>query len=1822
MSTITQLENLRNRLLDLTNRNKLLNFKHTKSASIRIIDELPDQLVETLLADKAMKFISIPDPTESELIAAGYLKYDEENDELIKVNEYPSAEAWAKYIGLDTRYEVPTLNPDSDETPDRHTDFNIQTLFFPDEMDVRLNKVRLTSESAIQEMGANILYLVFGFLEWYESIDSDQKRLAPLYLMPVKLARKLDRRSGKYIFTLKYSGEDILANISLKEKLKRDFGVDIPDLHDEILPESYMKILEEWLGEEGMNRNLSRWKVRRYITLSLLNFSKQLMYLDLDSERWDGDKGILDHRVVKKFLGEGQSQEKEEIAEELYFGEEYDIDNVKNVLITYPIIEDADSSQHSAIIDVIKGKDLIIQGPPGTGKSQTITNLIAAAMFQGKKILFVAEKMAALEVVKRRLDKAGLGDFCLELHSHKSQKKKVLEEIKKRLDKHGTYRHPDEIDLDIARYEELRKKLRTYADLINSEWKNTSITRHKILTAATRYRKSVALPPDQLHSIGYDGNNFDATIQKSLEDDMERFVFVFQSVLEQVDNGIQSHPWFGIENEKLQMFDMPNVRDALTNWNDAIESLVYFIEDLERQLGVSNIDLASTRNETMQLIEDIEKLPFVDENIEFGHLPLLRDSKLKEASEALELYISIEKLIEVLKADLKTEDLTTLDRTEQYRNGIVYLINQLKDSVYLYQIAESIQGLNALKERLFGLSNELKAIRDILKFDDRTYFDFSYDGLKHYATLISVIGILDNKLIEQRNRLFDNNAMDDVLPQLQEEIFHLRALKKELERDFDLSDLPDAEEILDLKETIEQGGLFKWFKSEWRTARNEVLSLAKKQSITFSKLTKKLSQLAEFSQKKSQFCSNTTYSKLLKDRFACIDTNIEEIIALREWYKKIRDTYGRGFGKEALLAEKLFTLDISSFEKLKDAKDRDIEIEVAAIVEGLNELRKYFTETSLIQKNNIELIGENGLIEKVVFQLSEATENCQPLMSYDNWSLSKLRSIVENLQLLRDQIAMFRSKKILEEIFGEKCALNPSSMVKPEQQKCFETIRRTVEYAEFVANELHSAKLQQILYTFPQQRTVETLKNSLKNLQNFQKNEEKAFDNFASMTQLDEDKWLYGVENKYEKLVEKNLNAIKKAEWLHTWLDYLREKRVVSDAGLMPIVERIENGTLNSTDAIKAFRSGIFDLLAREIFAEDKEIATFSGMTQESIQKQFREYDDKLKKLQSEKIAWQIDQVDIPMGQGSGRVGSFTELSLLRHQIRLQRRHIPIRQLIDRSINALTAAKPCFMMSPMSVSQYLKPGAIEFDIVVMDEASQIKPEDALGAIARGSQIIIVGDPKQLPPTNFFNRVDINEGDDVTVLEESESILDATSVMFPTRQLRWHYRSKHESLIAFSNKEFYDGKLIIFPSPYNENDEYGIKYHRVKNGYFVNRKNTEEARVIAQAVKKHLLEHPHESLGVVAMNVEQRIQIESEIDALIREDPELQTAYDSNTTTTEPLFIKNLENVQGDERDVIFISMTYGRNGPGMPMFQRFGPINSDLGWRRLNVLFTRSKKRMHIFSSMGSDDIVMSSESKKGVVALHGMLKYCETGFLYTTGPEHSQRPPESDFEVTVMETLSRYGFDCVPQVGVAGFYIDIGIKDPGNPGRYLMGIECDGATYHSAKSTRDRDKLRQEILEGLGWKIRRIWSTDWFENPDGVMKPIIDELNRLKSDKAKTIQMKVEENFDEDIEEIITEVENEEKKLLKYEENSKSLRESLEDFERDIIRKKYPNTPKHRKFLKLQMIDALVEYRPTNREEFLATIPSYLRSSIDLHEAEFIEEILEIINMHEEESN
>ncbi len=460
-------------------------------------------------------------------------------------------------------------------------------------------------------------------------------------------------------------------------------------------------------------------------------------------------------------------------------------------------------------------------------------------------------------------------------------------------------------------------------------------------------------------------------------------------------------------------------------------------------------------------------------------------------------------------------------------------------------------------------------------------------------------------------------------------------------------------------------------------------------------------------------------------------------------------------------------------------------------------------------------------------------------------------------------------------------------------------------------------------------------------------------------------------------------------------------------------------------------------------------------------------------------------------------------LPYLRGQMTRQRGIAPLRSTLRRAGAAVLAIKPCLMMSPLTVAQLLDGGTPPCDVVIFDEASQLPPEDAVGSVLRGRQLVVVGDPKQLPPTNFFavtgGTVEAPRGEDGEPLfEDSESILEEfMAAGVATCRLKWHYRSAHESLIHFSNAQFYDAELRTFPSVERDTAERGLAFELVADGVYEGKGvNPVEARRVSEAVVAFAREElarraagdGARSLGVGTFNVRQQTAIQDELERHRREDPSLEAFFDRGAP--EPFFVKNLENIQGDERDVIYLSVTYAR-GPDGRLRHLFGPLNGENGWRRLNVLATRARERMRVFSSIRCDDIGAVDASARGAVLLRDFLRYAERGTL-DGDVVRADAATESPFERQVLRELRARGLALVPQVGAAGYRIDFGVVDDELPGRFVCGIECDGATYHASETARDRDRLRQQVLEARGWTIHRVWSTDWFKDRAGQVERLL----------------------------------------------------------------------------------------------------------------------------------
>ena len=554
-------------------------------------------------------------------------------------------------------------------------------------------------------------------------------------------------------------------------------------------------------------------------------------------------------------------------------------------------------------------------------------------------------------------------------------------------------------------------------------------------------------------------------------------------------------------------------------------------------------------------------------------------------------------------------------------------------------------------------------------------------------------------------------------------------------------------------------------------------------------------------------------------------------------------------------------------------------------------------------------------------------------------------------------------------------------------------------------------------------------------------------------------------------------------EALDAWLGWRRA--AASAPGLETLLERLADGRVAPEAAADVFAFVLHESLLRAAMAQHPELAAFDGAAADRLVADFREADRARITLTRAEAAYahalRVKEVR------DGAPG----MTVLRGEMEKKRGHLPVRELLLRASQAVQKAKPIFMMSPLSVAQFLspphglKPG-LSFDLLVIDEASQVEPVDALGAIARCRQVVVVGDDKQMPPTRFFQRMTGEEDDegredtgDVVAARDVESILGLCNARgLPSAMLRWHYRSRHESLIATSNTEFYDSRLFVLPSPRARSAQLGLSLRRVEGRFDTGGTgtNAEEARAVAEAVIAHARETPGDTLGVAAFSIRQRDAILNAIEAARRDNPDTEAFFSAHPD--EPFFVKNLENVQGDERDSIMISVGYGRGADGK-LAMRFGPLSADGGERRLNVLITRAKKRCIVFSSIGADDIDLARASGRGVATLKTFLAFAAAGEAPRALGAKAQAAPLAG---AIGKAIEAAGKEAVPRVGMAGLFLDVAARDSGN---YVLGIEADAGDWAALRSARDRERGRASALEAMGWKLARAWSLSWYGRPE-----------------------------------------------------------------------------------------------------------------------------------------
>lgn len=614
------------------------------------------------------------------------------------------------------------------------------------------------------------------------------------------------------------------------------------------------------------------------------------------------------------------------------------------------------------------------------------------------------------------------------------------------------------------------------------------------------------------------------------------------------------------------------------------------------------------------------------------------------------------------------------------------------------------------------------------------------------------------------------------------------------------------------------------------------------------------------------------------------------------------------------------------------------------------------------------------------------------------------------------------------------------------------------------------------------------------------------------------DREKYDVENvKLERLAQKCAGCLEKIDQLDNWCAFRGLIEELKKQELLDYVDYAIGKRVREEYIVAAYKKAFYLQWVDAVLHDSPVLLSLARVPHDEAVKRFQEKDN---------LHFEINKARIKAHLSAQRpttdmVAQGSSISILLREGEKKRKQKGIRALLSEIGELAQTLKPCFLMSPLSVSTYLSP-EMKFDVVVFDEASQIFPQDAVGAIYRGKQLIVVGDSKQMPPSNFFNATAESEEDDEEDITDFESILDLCSASFPQRRLKWHYRSRFEQLISFSNKNFYDGDLVTFPSSKTDEEGVGVDFIPVDGTFDRKTKtNRAEAERIVDLVFEHIEKYPDRSLGVVAFSIAQQGLIDKLLVRRRQRDSSKDFFFRSDAA--EPFFVKNLETVQGDERDTIIFSVAYAKDEQGK-LLLNFGPINREGGERRLNVAVTRAKYNVRLVSSMRYTDIDLSRTQSVGARLLREYLDYAENGeeALERTGGNPFENT-DSAFEREVGEFLEAQGYVVDRKVGSSAFKIDLAVKRP-DSSDYVLAIECDGKTYRSAKTTRDRERLRRDILERMGWKFYRVWSTDWFRNKRleqenllaAVKKALLSAAQTQKTAKTVTSEISFEKRVEE----------------------------------------------------------------------------------------------------------
>lgn len=1645
-------------LLDLSKSNRLLFFK-TGRGALRLTHPTSDVIYDLLAnRNRALTFCRPDGPEDSEAQLELVLDGDEQD-----------GQAQTHVLRAPLAHEIVADGE-------------------PKKTDATLYRLRLRSRTALLEQGINILYIAFGLLEWTEAAISDSRVCSPLVLLPVKL----DRETALDPYTLTALDEGVTLNPALLFKLERDFDLklSLPDEQDE---DASLNCLLDHIRRLVAARK--DWRVRDDTYLGLFSFAKHAMYADLAAnvERFG------QHEVVRALAGEDPDPDEQLVqlpsAEQL---DEVDPAEIFQVV-------DADASQQEAIAAVKSGASIVVQGPPGTGKSQTITNIIAETLAQGKTVLFVSEKMAALKVVASRLERAGLREFCLQVHSQDVSKAAVIHDLANTLQADQTSKRFDR-DHELASLALTKRELNAYARALHDNENPLRLSAFQIHGRIALLQHAPQLT-FELPAIA--------------ELTQQRIAELLASIKEldhvaDVLLGYEQHPW---KTSLIRQFSpqlQAQLNERFGRLSIAANSLARTQEEIRSTFKLPVARSVQAANWLSGLLSTIQKRWNIPS--EWLLEPRLADH-LRTAErikiQVDELASRRAKLLGRYRHEILSLPLGELASTLEQNGGVEAQCLRGSDEPgdrVLRLRAEIHAAASSLRIALRGLRVAARDLATELGLPETTYASasrrlekiaalvlnepgplpswFAADSRSAIGSLVKqagdhqqvidsesetllaefdtgILGVIDEAFVDRFSRDY-RSWTRNVRPAYRRDMGQLRAMHKassKLTYESAVDACTRAGRILESQRWLAEhahaltqaiGSHYSGARTDWSAVQRAILVVGTIEELFPSSLPR--SVFIE------RVCTPGATARV-QPLWAALSeavTEFDAAIAELDQVTPVADIrLGRSTVEDASLNELAAWLEqlLTGFQPLWDAADKLSGVAVDSTV-----------------------ADSKGL-------LADVREG--------QWVLERMESLRAAEQELRSEFgSLFAGLEtdwndVLASLSWAGSVLEHFGGPPPP------------EFVDALLGGVHAAPPTQSVFVAAC-REVDQLLTYLVPL-------------FAPE----------GLDIGGVGLLDVDLESV--AKWaadkraaltlLEEWVDYQRALSEAEAAGLSTFAESLSRDRPAKELWRDAFLRQVYTLWLTWQYSTQPALAAFRRTRQEERIQEFRQLDSWQFGVASQRIAERLvlrrPRVPANLPRGS-------EVAILLRAASAKRRFRPLRRLFAEIPNLLPALKPCMLMSPLSVAQFLGESAMQFDVVVFDEASQILPADAIGAIGRAKQAVIVGDQQQLPPTRFFD-VSGHIADDDAEEELPESVLDAClAVGLPRKPLLWHYRSRHEHLIAFSNRHFYERRLITFPSPTEQTR--AVEFVRVEDGIYdrgSSKVNKAEARRIADLIVEHVSSHASESLGVITFSEAQMVAIQTELDMRKRVTPELEVLLKEERAEGEGFFVKNLENVQGDERDVIFFSVGYGPD-QARNLSVNFGPLNREGGERRLNVAVTRARLRVKILASFYSHELDTTRTKARGVHLLRKYLEFADQGPIALLGEITAVGGEyESSFEEAVADALSSRGLNVIPQVGVGGFRIDLGIKDP-DADRYVLGIECDGATYHSSKIARDRDRLRQQVLENLGWRIHRVWSTDWLKDPKREVERVLSAYEQARNqyaavDKSRAMTTKTEEPIEGD---------------------------------------------------------------------------------------------------------